>query len=298
MTAAHESYQQLRVLKQPILAVYQGFFLMLTLMILVGATWMGLYLAKRITRPVQMLAAAADEIGAGRLDHRVKAESSDEFGSLIDAFNRMAGEVAASRRRLERSAIDLEQKHQDVEARRLRRDDSRSPWHGRGVGRRGRAGSHLERGGVESARRRRTYWGNRWRPLFGSQDLQAAGGRPRRRAAQSRRSPSAGSLDYSRGARSAPGSPATHLRRDEGASDGMVIVLDDVSPLMRAQRVAAWREVARRLAHEIKNPLTPIQLCAEHLRRHYACPRPHTGARRGMHDDDRRGGGVAQRVGR
>jgi two-component system nitrogen regulation sensor histidine kinase NtrY len=108
MTAAYESYRQLYVLKQPIAATYQSFFLMLTLMILVGSTWMGLYLAKRITRPVQMLATAADEIGAGRLDHRVKAETSDEFGSLIDAFNRMAGELAANRRRLERSSVELE----------------------------------------------------------------------------------------------------------------------------------------------------------------------------------------------
>ena len=67
---------------------------------------------------MQTLAAAADEIGAGHLDHRVKAEADDEFGSLIDAFNRMAGELAASRRRLERSSIDLERKHSDVESRR------------------------------------------------------------------------------------------------------------------------------------------------------------------------------------
>jgi two-component system nitrogen regulation sensor histidine kinase NtrY len=62
----------------------------------------------------------------------------------------------------------------------------------------------------------------------------------------------------------------TPLRRDDGGTDGTVIVFDDVSPLIRAQKAAAWREVARRLAHEIKNPLTPIQLCAERLRRHFA----------------------------
>jgi two-component system nitrogen regulation sensor histidine kinase NtrY len=61
----------------------------------------------------------------------------------------------------------------------------------------------------------------------------------------------------------------TPLRRDDGTTDGMVVVFDDVSPLVRAQKAAAWREVARRLAHEIKNPLTPIQLCAERLRRHF-----------------------------
>ena len=62
----------------------------------------------------------------------------------------------------------------------------------------------------------------------------------------------------------------TPLWREDGVSDGLVLVFDDVTPLIRAQKVAAWREVARRLAHEIKNPLTPIQLCAERLRRHFA----------------------------
>src|SRR4029078_45075 len=61
----------------------------------------------------------------------------------------------------------------------------------------------------------------------------------------------------------------TPLRRDDGATDGTVIAVHDVSPLIRAQKVAAWREVARRLAHEIKNPLTPIQLSAERPRRHF-----------------------------
>jgi two-component system nitrogen regulation sensor histidine kinase NtrY len=61
----------------------------------------------------------------------------------------------------------------------------------------------------------------------------------------------------------------TPLKRDDGTADGVVAVFDDVSPLIRVQKVAAWREVARRLAHEIKNPLTPIQLSAERLRRHF-----------------------------
>ena len=91
----------------------------------------------------------------------------------------------------------------------------------------------------------------------------------------------------------------TPLRRDDGAPDGVVVVFDDVSPLIRAQKVAAWREVARRLAHEIKNPLTPIQLCAERLRRHFA-RRAGADARAGgrVHDDDRRRGRVAEGAGR
>src|SRR5204863_15593 len=95
LTQAFENYNQLRVLKRPLAGVYLSFFLMVTLMILVSATWMGLYMAKRITRPVQMLAAAAREIGAGRLDQRIEPQSNDEFGSLVEAFNTMASELAS-----------------------------------------------------------------------------------------------------------------------------------------------------------------------------------------------------------
>src|SRR5213079_3306054 len=95
-----------------------SFFLMVTLFILVGSLWMGSYLAKRITRPVSALAAAAREIGAGHLDQRVEPQSNDEFGSLVEAFNTMAGELATSRRRVERSTIELERKHVEVEGRR------------------------------------------------------------------------------------------------------------------------------------------------------------------------------------
>src|SRR6202049_3318890 len=110
MTQAFETYNQLRVLKRPLTGVYLSFFLMVTLLILVGSTWMGLYLTQRITGSVQMLAAAAREIGAGRLDQRVEPQSNDEFGSLVEDFNAMASELATSRRRVERGTIDLERK--------------------------------------------------------------------------------------------------------------------------------------------------------------------------------------------
>src|SRR5262249_12655013 len=93
MPQAVENYNQLKRLERPLTGVYLSFFLMVTLLILFGATWMGSYLAKRITRPVQMLSAAAREIGAGRLDQRVEPQSADEFGALVEAFNTMAGEL-------------------------------------------------------------------------------------------------------------------------------------------------------------------------------------------------------------
>jgi two-component system nitrogen regulation sensor histidine kinase NtrY len=107
ITDAYENYSQLHALRSPLQGVYLSLFLMMTLMILVSATWTGLYFAKRITRHVKLLAAGGREIGAGRLDHRIEPETRDEFGSLVEAFNTMAGELAASQRKLERSRLDL-----------------------------------------------------------------------------------------------------------------------------------------------------------------------------------------------
>jgi two-component system nitrogen regulation sensor histidine kinase NtrY len=269
-TAAYEAYEQLRVLKQPLASTYLSFFLMLTLMILVSATWTGLYLAKRITRPVQTLATAAREIGAGHLDHRVEPESSDEFGSLMDAFNRMASDIAASRRRLETSAVELQKKHEDVE------------------GRRRYVETILERIAtgvisVDPAGRIRTWNSAASRLLgidvhvsglpasavFGSPELKPLG-TLLEQTSRSRVDLPPQDVSITRDGRELHlAVMTTPLRRDDGGTDGTVIVFDDVSPLIRAQKVAAWREVARRLAHEIKNPLTPIQLCAERLRRHF-----------------------------
>jgi two-component system, NtrC family, nitrogen regulation sensor histidine kinase NtrY len=115
---AYEDYSQLRVLKGPLEGVYLSLFVMMTLMILVSATWLGLYLAKRITRPVGRLAAGAREIGAGHLDHRIEPETRDEFGSLVEAFNAMAGELATSQRRLERTRVEMERKNSELDERR------------------------------------------------------------------------------------------------------------------------------------------------------------------------------------
>ena len=276
MTEAYEAYQQLRVLKQPLTGVYLSFFLMLTLMILVGATWMGLYLAKRITRPVQTLAAAADEIGAGHLDHRVKAEADDEFGALIDAFNRMAGELAASRSRLERSSIDLERKHGDVESRRryvetildrlatgvvsVDTGGSIRTWNS--------AASRLL--GIEQR-----VTGQPVSTVLGSSDL-----RPLAiaidQAGRHREDLRPQEVSITREGREVHLAVMTTPLTKDDTTDGVVVVFDDVTPLVRAQKVAAWREVARRLAHEIKNPLTPIQLSAERLRRHFSQAPPQT----------------------
>ena len=271
LTQAFESYNQLRVLKQPMTGVYLSIFLMVTLLMLFAATWMGSYFAKRITRPVQMLAAAAREIGAGRLDQRIEPQSRDEFGALTEAFNSMAGELATSRRRVERSTIDLERKHVEVEGRR-RYIETILERITTGVVSVDSSGAITT---INSAAARllgldQGTVGQPAHAVFDRPDLQPIGAWLAG-AGRASGEPAAQEIALQReGQELHLAAVATALVGDSGAPEGLVIVLDDVTPLIRTQKVAAWREVARRLAHEIKNPLTPIQLSAERLRRHFA----------------------------
>ena len=272
--SAYENYKRLQVLKRPIQGMYLSLFVMMTLMILVSATWMGLYLAKRITRPVQMLAQGAREIGAGHLDHRIEPETRDEFGSLIEAFNSMAGELAVGQRTLERSRLDLERKNMELDERRRYIETvlERIATGVVSMGADGRIqtvnGAALRLLDVD-----RSVVGTQAEQVFAREDLQPLG--VLLRQAYTGPGHGANEIAMARDGRELHlASAATALQRDDGSVEGAVLVFDDVTPLIRTQRVAAWRDVARRLAHEIKNPLTPIQLCAERMRRHFTTAPP------------------------
>ena len=271
MTQAYEGYSQLRVLKRPLTGLYLSFFLMVTLFILVGSLWMGSYLAKRITRPVSALAAAAREIGAGHLDQRVEPQSNDEFGSLVEAFNTMADELATSRRRVERSTLELQQKHLEVENRR-RYIETILERITTGIVSVDAAGKVTT---INSAASRlltldRGVVGQPARRVFDRADLQPLAALLSGAAAAKNESAVQEIAIPREGQELQLAVVTTTLAGDSGEAGGLLLVLDDVTPLIRAQKVAAWREVARRLAHEIKNPLTPIQLSAERMRRHFA----------------------------
>jgi two-component system nitrogen regulation sensor histidine kinase NtrY len=274
---AYEKYQALLVLQSPIRGFYLTIFLTITLLILISATWLGLYLAKRITRPVQMLAEGARAIGAGQLDFRLEPETGDELGSLVESFNMMAAELRTSREKLEESRRSLEQTNIEVDARRryietileraatgvisLDAGGRISTVNGAAERLLGLGDGDLDRSAVE---------------VFSRADLQ-----PLLPLVESTERPVPGGLvreiTLTRDDREVHlAATATVLAADDRQPDGAVLVLDDVTPLIRAQRVAAWRDVARRLAHEIKNPLTPIQLSAERMRRHFGAAPPAT----------------------
>ena len=275
INGAYEAYNQLRVLRQPLAGVYLSFFVMITLMILISATWLGVYVAKRITRPVQLLAAGARQIGAGHLDHRIQPETADEFGALVEAFNTMAGELSTSRLKLERSRRELQSTNQQVEERRRYIEtildrvatgvvSIDTEWK---VSTINPAAARLL--GLEP-----TAVGQSATTVFDRPDLEPLAvvlGRARSGEA----APAAQEVALSRDGREVHlAVAASRLPAESDSAEGIVMVCDDVTPLIRAQRIATWRDVARRLAHEIKNPLTPIQLCAERLRRHFASGPP------------------------
>jgi two-component system nitrogen regulation sensor histidine kinase NtrY len=271
MTRAYEQYTQLRVLREPLAGVYLSFFLMVTLLILVSSTWMGFYLAKRITRPVQMLSVAAREIAQGRYDQRIEHEATDEFGSMIEAFNAMAAELASSRRRLERAAVDLERKNREVDGRRryIETIVERVATGVVSIDPAGRIGT-VNPAAMRLLELDASIVGLSAVDVFRRPDLtpinalldQAARARPEAFAQEV--------AIVREGRELHVAAAVTRLTGTSGEYEGSVLVLDDVTPLIRAQKVAAWREVARRLAHEIKNPLTPIQLSAERMRRKLA----------------------------
>ena len=276
ITEAYEEYNSSRVMKRPLQGIYLSLFLTMTLMILVSATWMGLYLAKRITRPVQRLAAGAREIGAGHLDHRIEPETRDEFGSLVEAFNTMAGGLAASQQKLERSRLDLEQ--QEPAARRaapLHRNGARADRDRRRLDGRRRADRNDQQRRAAAARRRRPGHRHAGRRRVPARQTCSRSSRSCvMRVAAPRLPPRRSSRSRAKGASCTSRPPPRRCSREDGSFEGAVLVFDDVTPLIRTQRVAAWRDVARRLAHEIKNPLTPIQLCAERMRRHFSSAQP------------------------
>jgi two-component system nitrogen regulation sensor histidine kinase NtrY len=188
----------------------------------------------------------------------------------------MARELAAGRRRVDRGTIQLERKHGEVEGRR-RYIETILERIATGVVSVDASGAITT---INTAAARllsldRQIIGQPALAVFDRADLQPLRALIAGAGAQGRGAPPTHEIALAReGQELHLAAAATPLVADTGASEGVVLVLDDVTPLIRAQKVAAWREVARRLAHEIKNPLTPIQLSAERLGRHFAGAAP------------------------
>jgi two-component system, NtrC family, nitrogen regulation sensor histidine kinase NtrY len=266
-------YKQLKLLKNPVKGIYILLFLLVTLIIVFCFTWFGLYVARRITGPLEQLVAATHEVAAGNLNYRVEASADDEIGLLVESFNGMTRDLAQSKTRLEQAYQDLQAKHGELEGRRRYTETvlEAVPTGVVSFDREGRL-TTMNRGATrmlglpEPAAPGRSLG----EVLIASdfQDMVALVQRAARRN-------QAGSIERELrlrrdGTAITLLASATALRGPDGEYAGIVFVLEDLTELLRAQRQAAWREVAQRIAHEIKNPLTPIQLSAQRLKRRLA----------------------------
>jgi two-component system nitrogen regulation sensor histidine kinase NtrY len=269
ISQAFKEYKQLKLLKAPIKGIYILLFLLMTLIVVFSFTWFGLYLARGITGPIQQLAEGTREVAAGNLSYKVEARADDEIGVLVDSFNRMTDDLSESKRRLEAAYLDLQDKHTELEDRRRYTETvleavttgvvSFDPL-GR-VTTLNRAAARMF--GLSEA----ATLGRLVEEVFAAPDVRDVvtlvqrTRRPRSDAAELE-------LNVRRGgARLSLLASATALRGPDEEYAGAVVVFDDLTQLLKAQRLAAWREVAQRIAHEIKNPLTPIQLSAQRLQR-------------------------------
>ncbi len=268
--ATQRMYFELSRERKSVRRAYMGVLLLLTVLVLFAATWLSLFLAKLVTRPVAALAEATQEISRGRLDYRVEVPAQDELGALVNSFNRMAAELETSRRQIEASSrqlgnanVALEQRRQQIEiilesipTGVLSLDATRRVTH---------SNAALQRMFDPSGTGRTLAVGSTVRELF-PEDVASDLEHVMRKADRMGSTTSQMEIAVPRGRLVVAITTASLQHR--GQRQGYVIVFEDLSDLLKAQKQAAWREVARRVAHEIKNPLTPIALSAERIRRH------------------------------
>jgi two-component system nitrogen regulation sensor histidine kinase NtrY len=267
---ANQAYRQFRANRRDLVRFYVTLIGIIFLVTLSIATWTGFYVSKRITVPIQELAAASREISAGNLDVRVRTDVGDEMALLVDSFNDMAAELQESRAVITRSTADLRRSNRELDERRryievLLANLSTGVISLDGDGRVTTANPAVEtilgidlRAGDDP---RRELERHRLEPLAELFDPNFRGGGESLRRDLTI-DHEAATLNLS--------AQVTRLRGSSGEALGTLVMVEDLGELIRAQRAAAWREVARRIAHEIKNPLTPIQLAAQRLRKKFS----------------------------
>lgn len=280
LRAAADTYWTLFRSRRQLRNLYMLLLLMMTSLALFSSSWLALHLSKQVTKPVEALADAMDAIAAGDYGHRVKESATEELGELVRSFNHMAADLEGSRRAVEESTIQLSAANATLEARRGELETMLETIPNgvatldanRKIILANRALSEMMDPGGQ-----RRFLGLAMEEVFPADVAEILD----RLINRSHRMGSASSeIEMTAPGEGGFGGPlnllaTVALLESSVGSDrmrrehrGYVIVLEDATELLRAQKQSAWKEVARRVAHEIKNPLTPIGLSAEQIRRH------------------------------
>ncbi len=253
--------QHLRAYKREILLA----LLLMTLLLVFTTTWVALFLSKQVTVPIQALAEATREISRGNFDHRIDVRAQDELGMLVRSFNRMTDQLGEGRRQINEFTQSLEQAIEERERRRklmeaILENIPTGVVSLNSSGEVARLNSAVPAILGEAAREARTL-----QDLLGEEAARAVLHLMRQSLRMGVASREIEVATAGRLVRAAVTVSSLGPRR---SNPGFVVVIDDLTDLLRAQKAAAWQEVAQRIAHEIKNPLTPIQLSAQRLLRH------------------------------
>ncbi len=267
-----EEYQQIKLLKKPIQISYYITLSVVGLLVVFCAVWFGFYLAKSISIPIKELGEGTRRVAEGDLSFQIGPVGDDEIGSLVDSFNKMTRDLRLNRDQLELTSNKLREQNLEIEEKRQYMEI---------VLKNVSAGVVTldENGFITTINKSAEKMLN----ISAAQVV----GKNHVRLLQARYLKMAEKIIHGfKGIHNdsvelplrvtidgRPRSFMLHissLKNDSGRHIGIVVVFDDLTELEKAQRTAAWREVARRIAHEVKNPLTPITLSAQRLKRRYS----------------------------
>ncbi|VAX28972.1 hypothetical protein MNBD_NITROSPINAE05-118 [hydrothermal vent metagenome] len=267
-----EDYQQQNILKLPVSGSYYITFLLITLLILFSAIWLGFYMAKGITIPIQELAEGTRRIAEGDLDFKIGVLANDEIGILVDSFNTMTNQLNESQQKtrsanesLKVTNTELEQRHYYIQT--ILENIGAGVV---SVDKKGHVTTFNKAAEKILGVRAEDVFNCSYREAFASSFHEPIRKMTKEMADRQKDSMEE-QVDMKVGEDHLTLQVNIQVLKEDPTEKylGLVIVFDDLTQLIKTQKIAAWKEVAQGIAHEIKNPLTPIQLNTQRLRKKY-----------------------------
>lgn len=259
-----QEYKQLKAFKNPIKGSYILSFLIIVLLIIFSATWFGLYLAKHITVPIQRLAEATQAIAQGDLDVQIDVRATDELGILVDSFNKMTSDLKSSQQKVADATQSLVASNKELEGVLTNIAAGVISVNEKDVITTFNPSAEKILGVTSEDAVHKNYI-----DFFAHRGMKAITQPLQKIQEKGKESLQEEVILETQNKFSNLRMVLSVLHGTDRHFLGYVIVFDDVTELIRAQKLATWQEVARRIAHEIRNPLTPIQLSTERLRKKY-----------------------------
>ncbi len=260
ITTYVQRYRQIKIQKNPVKSLYLMTLIFITLLIIFAASWIAFHLAKGITVPIEKLAHATKEVSKGNLNIKVEDPASDELGTFIDSFNQMVSDLNESHHNIAQKTSELESRKQYIETVLNNITTGVITLNAEGIittiNPSARDMLELQEKNPIGKSYEKILSNSKYSEIL---DNIKSGMKNKFKLSEKEIQINFGSQSTILSLTLSP------LRQYNNQFSGIIIVLDNLTQLIKAQKIAAWKEVAQRVAHEIKNPLTPIQLSAERI---------------------------------